>query len=246
MLPAITIVGIMAVGFILFGLYSRQLDAEDKGMAASLTSGGAALIAAVVAWHLVGQQLRISRQQANIALSEVLARQISQIEDVRRQLDKLNNDTVSGQFGWLDPIPLNLTEPGPMPGPQPDLKRYEDIKAKINVIWPEADVLATTLTGLRNGESKSEVVAYLTAISSLKTLTHFSTRIIDAMIKNGPKGGFAGEAYDPKRFRALRSNSVKLQAEIATDKYSAAVTALSKTSESLSKRLRIIDQSLDE
>ena len=161
---------------------------------------------------------------------------------VHRQLDKLNHDLVLAGFYELNPIPLGLTD---MRGP-PDAKKYNELKAKINAIWPETDVIEAALTQLRDGEPKSKVQAYITAVNIMKNMTGFVTRTLDAIVEYGPQGAAHGAlSYDPTTFNSQCEALDKLLRVTTTAKYIDAVSALNGESTSLSKKLRVIDQSLD-
>jgi hypothetical protein len=102
----VAIVAVIVVGFVLFAFY-KHLDPEDKSMAGSLTTGVFALVAAIIAWYFVQQQIKNTQQQVNIALADMLARRVTQLEDIHQRLDKMHTDLMSANLELLNPVFFN-------------------------------------------------------------------------------------------------------------------------------------------
>jgi hypothetical protein len=74
---------ILFLGWVWFKILKHCCHQEDKGMAASLTTGFLALCAAVIAWSLTQQQITAAQQQANMGLATYLEVRLENIEDLR-------------------------------------------------------------------------------------------------------------------------------------------------------------------
>jgi hypothetical protein len=234
----IVVILIIVVGFVLFAAYRNNLDSEDKPLASSLTIGSLALIAAVIAWYFTEQQITTAQRQANVALADMLDRRLTRVNEVRRELEKIDNRLLT-DLTYLNPVPLRLIGPGP-----PDREKYQTVKSQVAALWQENDDLARTAMELRDGDAKEKVNAFLIAVNHIKTVATIMINRMDAMLEHCPPGGGAVNCDD--HFFAERSQIDKLLTDTIVEKYKDVTAALSVESSKLSNHLSIIDQSLKE
>jgi hypothetical protein len=128
--------------------------------------------------------------------------------------------------------------------PQPE--KYQELKSKIETLWPENEELERALVQMRSGDTKEKVREFINGVNHVKLITGFLIRTLDAMVEYGPQGGPGALRYDNDRFSQERSHLTDLLMKTTIDKHIDAGNALTAEATQISNRLRVIDQSLNE